>query len=150
MPPPNVGSAFLYNAHEAGGNMRKSMIGAGLLIAAAGAMAAPTALAADLYNTHEESRSAYILYNDGPVRKLGRGLANLATGSAELPLAMEQTAREEGELAGATLGTLKGIGKAVGRTLAGGFETLTFLFPNPDIGYTPMVYPEYTRVGDLF
>ncbi len=110
----------------------------------------PAALAYDLYDTHEESRSAYILYNDGPVRKLGRGLANLATGPAELPLAMEQTAREEGELAGATLGVLKGVGKAVGRTLAGGFETLTFLFPNPDIGYTPMVYPEYTKVSDLF
>ena len=110
----------------------------------------PAARAAGFYDTHEESHSAYLLYPDGPVRKLGRGNANMATGAAELPLAMEQTSREEGELAGATVGTLKGIGKAVGRTLAGGFEALTFLFPNPNVGYTPLVYPEFTRVSDLY
>lgn len=93
--------------------------------------------------------SAAILYRDGPVRKLGRGLANALTGVFELPLAMERTARAEGQLAGATVGTLRGVGMAVGRTLAGGFETVTFLLPNPRGGYTPIMDPEYLALEDL-
>ena len=130
--------------------MRTQSLMAVLMAMAMTGTCVPAARAAGLYDTHEESRSAYLLYPDGPMRKLGRGVANITTGAAELPLTMEQTAKEEGELAGATVGTLKGIGKAAGRMLAGGFETLTFLFPNPQVGYTPLVYPEFTRVDDLY
>ena len=96
-----------------------------------------------------QDESAVILYQDGPVRKLGRGMANLLTGVAELPLQMERTARTDGQLAGATVGTLRGVGYAIGRTLAGGFEIVTFLLPNPTGGYTPLMYPEYLPLEDL-
>ena len=93
--------------------------------------------------------SAAILYRDGPVRKLGRGVANVVTGVAELPLQMERTAKQEGPLAGATVGTLYGVGKTLARTLAGGFETVTFLFPSPQVGYAPIIEPEYLSLEDL-
>ena len=93
--------------------------------------------------------SAAILYRDGPVRKLGRGMANVLTGVVELPLQMERTTRTEGPLAGATVGTLRGAGMAIGRTLAGGFEILTFPLPNPRGSYTPVMQPEYLSLEDL-
>ena len=93
--------------------------------------------------------SGVILYRSGPAHKLGRGMANVLTGVAELPLEMERTARADGQVAGATVGTLRGVGAAIGRTLAGGFEMLTFIFPNPTGGYTPIVRPEYVPLEDL-
>ena len=107
-----------------------------------------------LSSVHAEEQGAYdqsatILYREGPARKLGRGVANMATGIAELPLAMERTAKEEGQVAGATLGALRGVGMTVARTLAGGFETATFLFPSPNVGYAPLMNPEYLSLEDL-
>ena len=101
-------------------------------------------------HAHEDQNpSAAVLYQDGPVRKLGRGVANILTGVAELPLEMERTAHAEGQMAGATVGTLRGVGMAIGRTLAGGFEVLTFPFPNPTGGYTPIVQPEHLPLNEL-
>ena len=95
-------------------------------------------------------RSQVILYQGGSSRKLGRGLANVLTSWAELPLGMERTAREEGQLAGLTLGLLRGLGRTLLRTVDGAFETLTFLLPNPgNIGYAPMLQPEYINLEDL-
>ena len=110
-----------------------------MILAVGGLM--PAALA------HDESD--VILYQGGPVRKLGRGLGNLATSWAELPLNMERTAKEEGEVAGVTLGALRGVCMTAARTLAGGFETLTFLLPNPEVGYAPLMDPEYLPIQDL-
>ncbi len=98
---------------------------------------------------HAYDESAVILYQGGPVRKLGRGVGNLLTSWAELPLAMERTAKEEGQVAGVTLGALRGVGMAVARALAGGFETATFLFPSPEVGYAPLIQPEYLSLQDL-
>ena len=96
-----------------------------------------------------DDNSDVILYRNGPVNKLGRGVANMLTGVAELPLQMERTARTEGQVAGATVGLLRGAVCAIGRTLAGGFEVLTFPFPNPTGGYTPIVQPEHLSLDEL-
>ena len=97
----------------------------------------------------DSDESAAILYRNGPMLKLGRGVANILTGVAELPLQMERTARTKGQMAGATVGMLRGAGYAIGRTLAGGFEVLTFPFPNPTGGYTPIVQPEHLSLDEL-
>ena len=97
----------------------------------------------------DQDPSTAILYRNGPVQKLGRGAANIFTGAAELPLQMERTARTEGQVAGATVGLLRGAVCAIGRTLAGGFEVLTFPFPNPTGGYTPIVQPEHLSLNEL-
>ena len=113
---------------------------------AAGGGAAPAASAADDVDDH----SAHILYHGGPVRKLGRGVANVFTGWTEVLLGMQRTAANEGQMAGASLGLLRGTGRMVGRTLAGAFETVTFLLPNPgQRGYAPLVEPEYLDLGNL-
>ena len=84
---------------------------------------------------------------DSPIRKLGRGLANTATGVLELPIKMIHVGREDGPIAGATLGTLKGLKAAVIRTWAGVVDAVTFPIGWPNDGH-PMVSPEFLFQGD--
>ena len=74
----------------------------------------------------------------GPMRKLGRGLANTVTGVLELPAQIGRTTELDGSIAGASLGVLRGVGWSLGRTLAGMYEVVTFLLPN---------HPEVNRTG---
>ncbi len=78
-----------------------------------------------------------------PIRKLGRGLANTFTSIVEVPVTISQISAQEGPIAGFTLGTLYGAGSAVTRTVVGIAEVLTFPFPLPDIGYGPILLPEF-------
>ena len=114
------------------------------MIAVCGVSATP-ALAAD----HSDP-SSQILYHGGMVRKLGRGLANLMTGWAELPLNMQRTAANDGQVAGLSLGLVRGLGYTVLRELAGGYETVTFILPNANkLGYSPVLEPEFIELGNL-
>ena len=78
----------------------------------------------------------------GPLRKLGRGLANLATGVLEVPRTIVTVTEEDGYVAGATYGIVKGVAWGVMRTAVGAYETITFLVPFP-FHYEPILKPEF-------
>lgn len=103
------------------------------------------------------SMAVPVAYASDPFDKLGRGVANMATGWLELPTQVMQTTESQGSLAGMSVGFARGVAFGVGRTVLGVFETVTFLLPNhvgekgpdPD-AYGPIVEPEYLvfRRGD--
>ena len=75
--------------------------------------------------------------------KLGRGLANVFGGWAEIPKEVYNQSRDA-ETLGSVVFTapVVGIAKAIARTATGIFETITFLFPIPE-DYAPIIEPEY-------
>ncbi len=76
------------------------------------------------------------------VAKLFRGIVNAATGWMEIPKQMSLIWQEKGPGSGLTWGFIKGIGFAVARSVAGGYEIATFPVPVPE-GYRPIMQPEY-------
>ena len=80
-----------------------------------------------------------------PLEKLGRGLGNVATGWLEVPATIERLYHEEDAATTIISGAFIGFFKAIGRTLVGGFETITFLLPIP-VDYAPILPP----VGDVW
>ncbi len=93
---------------------------------------------------------AYAYLNNNPIRKLGRGVANAVFGCVELiaqPLMEDERA---GMIAAFTTGIGRGVAYAVGRTLVGVFEVVTFPIPNPSVGgYRPLIEPEFVRLRDV-
>jgi putative exosortase-associated protein (TIGR04073 family) len=79
---------------------------------------------------------------DAMANKLARGIANVATGWLELPKQIALTYHEEGGARAATVGTLKGIGMTVVRTVAGAGEAATFMVSYPGF-FDPFLDPEY-------
>ena len=77
-----------------------------------------------------------------PVKKLGRGLANILTGWVELPKNIYDTSVEDNILVGLTMGLAKGVGMFIVRTGAGVYEAVTFPFPIPE-DYQPVLEPEF-------
>ena len=75
-------------------------------------------------------------------KKLGRGIANVATGWVEIPKNIYDTSVESNPFIGLTFGTLKGVGWTVVRTSAGVYDVATFLFPIPK-SYVPILEPEF-------
>jgi putative exosortase-associated protein (TIGR04073 family) len=61
--------------------------------------------------------------------KLGHGIANTATGWAELPKTILVTSQKEGIVYGATAGVLTGLVHVVGRTAFGILDVATFVIP---------------------
>lgn len=87
----------------------------------------------------EEESSAVVR---GRMRKLGRGIANIATAPAELLRTPELVGRREGYLSAATVGILQGVWRTVLRAVAGVYETATFFVEVPP-GYEPIFQPEF-------
>jgi len=81
------------------------------------------------------------------VTKLFRGIMNAATGWMEIPKQMSLVWQDSGPGVGLSWGFIKGIGYAVARSVAGGYEIATFPFPLPE-GYSPIIEPEYV-ISDL-
>ena len=79
---------------------------------------------------------------EGPVTKLGRGLANTLTGWYEMPKEIMSVTETDGDLKGLFVAPFVGIWKGLVRTGAGIYEIITFLIPLP-ADYEPVVYPEY-------
>ena len=92
--------------------------------------------------------SACASIENGPIRKLGRGVVNLTTGWLELGAQVARTTEMEGSLAGATIGLGRGVVWGVGRTLVGAIELVTFPIPNPLTGYDPVIRPEFVKFRD--
>lgn len=79
---------------------------------------------------------------EGPITKLGRGLANTLTGWYEIPKEMMSVTETDGDMKGLFVAPFVGLWKGLVRTGAGLYEILTFPIPLP-ADYEPVVYPEY-------
>lgn len=87
---------------------------------------------------------------DGPLTKLGRGLANILTFPLEVPEQISRTGTSDGPFAAGTVGLLKGLGSAAGRALVGIYETASFMVPYPR-DYQPILKdPEYFLEGHTY
>ncbi len=73
----------------------------------------------------------------GPARKLGRAISNLAFGLSELPSSITLINDRDGNAAAATYGIVKGLNRTAFRLGAGVYELLTFPFPTYRSSYRP-------------
>jgi len=73
----------------------------------------------------------------GPTRKLGRGLGNVLYGSTEIFESMSDVNYSEGNSAAFSYGLVRGIGRTLARLGYGVFETVTFPFPTNHGTYKP-------------
>lgn len=79
-------------------------------------------------------------FAENALDKLGRGLANTATGWCEYPKQIMEASREHHAGIGATWGHSKGAASALERTGAGVYDLGTFYLPEYD---ELLVEPEY-------
>ena len=79
-----------------------------------------------------------------PLTKLGRGLANLATGWMEIPKSVYETHNNTDNLGSIVFtAPVVGVGRAVRRTGVGIVEIFTFPFKVPNRRYDPLLKPAY-------
>jgi putative exosortase-associated protein (TIGR04073 family) len=67
--------------------------------------------------------------DQGPTRKLGRGIANIAYGWVELEQTPALMNTAEGNSAAFSYGIVKGIGRTLARFGSGVYDVVTFPFP---------------------
>ena len=90
------------------------------------------------------------LYADGPIKKLGRGIANIITCPVEITNRMGEANEDSGPVAAITWGVLNGIFRAVTRVAVGVYETVTFAIPFPN-DYGPIIDdPEFFLEDGVF
>ena len=75
----------------------------------------------------------------GPTRKLGRGLANVVFGVAELPVQIARVNEREGNSAALSYGVVRGLGRTCMRFHAGLWEMFSFPFPANQGTYYPIL-----------
>ncbi len=80
---------------------------------------------------------------EGRLHKLGRGIANIATGPGELLRTPEMVGRRDGYLSGMTVGILQGEWNALVRETVGVVEVLTWYVSFPKKGFEPLLSPEF-------
>ena len=68
----------------------------------------------------------------GPIKKLGRGVLDIADAFVEIPGTMMRRGNEDGALSGMSVGLVEGVFNTVKRALAGVWEVGTFLIPIPE------------------
>ena len=88
-------------------------------------------------------------FAQNPVRKLGRGMANILTGFFEIPVNIVDAAEEEGFVAAITYGVVKGVAMGALRSGVGIYEAVTFLVPFP-WNYEPILEPEFMMSDERF
>ncbi len=94
--------------------------------------AAPVAMADDGYGTQVTN-------------KLGRGLANAATGWIELPKNVVNTSNNSNVAVGITWGIVKGALYTVGRTVIGAVELVTFFIPSDTFAHPGYVWNDFDQ-----
>ncbi|MEA3489684.1 MAG: exosortase system-associated protein, TIGR04073 family [Candidatus Omnitrophota bacterium] len=83
------------------------------------------------------------VYANGPIKKLGRGVANVVTCPFELPKGMGDAKEDKGIFAGLTWGIFEGTVNVVKRAVVGVYEIVTFPLPVPG-DYEPIMEdPEF-------
>ena len=70
------------------------------------------------------------MIDQGPTRKLGRGIANIAFGITEFPQSMCLINQREGNSAAFSYGVVKGIGRTLARIGSGVYDVTTFACPS--------------------
>ena len=75
-------------------------------------------------------------------QKFISGVANAATGFAELPKNIILVSQKEGPLYGITIGTAQGLLHTVGRSLIGILDAATFLIPNKSPLNPPYIWQD--------
>ena len=105
-------------------------------------------LLACLLLTSPTSAHAFDYTGQNPIRKLGRGLANVVTAPLELFVAIQDIGSHEGPIAGIFVGTLYGAAAVIEREAAGLVEIVTFPVPLPNAGFEPIVEPEFVFGSD--
>jgi len=75
--------------------------------------------------------------DQGPTRKLGRGLGNMLYGSTEIFDSMSDVNYTDGNSAAFSYGLVRGLGRTFARLGYGLFETVTFPFPTNHGTYNP-------------
>jgi len=82
-------------------------------------------------------------YCDDALKKLGRGVCNVATSPYELIYQTMKSNNSDGAFAAVTVGVLKGVGMIAVRALVGVYEIASFPIPFPR-GYQPILKdPEF-------
>lgn len=81
-------------------------------------------------------------YCQGPIRKLGRGLANIVACPLEIPKNIRDTYKDKGPIDAIALGIPKGVAMTALRLVMGIIETATFPVPIPE-NYEPALNPEF-------
>ncbi|OPZ28078.1 MAG: hypothetical protein BWZ02_01406 [Lentisphaerae bacterium ADurb.BinA184] len=79
---------------------------------------------------------------DRSLRQFGRGVGNLVSSPFEIPGNIYDVKEEEGDLAGATYGTVRGLWRGVTRAGVGVFEVVTC-----PLGLKPIIEPEFPLQG---
>ena len=75
--------------------------------------------------------------DQGPTRKLGRGIGNMLYGSTEIFESMSDVNYAEGNSAAFSYGLVRGLGRTFARLGYGVFETVTFPFSTNHGTYKP-------------
>lgn len=75
--------------------------------------------------------------DQGPTRKLGRGLGNIAFGITELPASMLSVNYFDGNTAAFSYGIVRGVGRTFARLGYGLYDTFLFPFPTYKGTYAP-------------
>lgn len=83
-------------------------------------------------------------YTDGMLRKLGRGIANVATCPAELIRTPTLLGYREGYLSAMTVGIVQGAWRTLLRGTVGVFEIATFYAEVPK-DFRPLMMPEFVH-----
>lgn len=74
-----------------------------------------------------------------PIRKLGRGIANLTLGVTEVFTSLDGVNTEEGNAASHSYGIVRGIQRTLVRFGVGVYEVVTFPFPTTKGSYDPVL-----------
>ena len=75
--------------------------------------------------------------DQGPTRKLGRGLANITFAGVEISKNICEINDREGNAAAGRYGLVKGVGRFFARMGYGVYEVVTFPFPTTQSSYRP-------------
>jgi len=75
----------------------------------------------------------------GPTRKLGRGLSNVVFGWSDVCPTVAKVNQDEGNLAAAGYGVVRGVGRGFARFGVGLYEVLLFPFPVNRGTYMPIL-----------
>ena len=77
------------------------------------------------------------LTDQGPSRKLARGIANIAFGVSEIPFEMIMSNEADGNSTAFSYGAIRGVGRFLSRLGFGVYEVVTFPIPTQKGTYYP-------------
>jgi len=95
--------------------------------------------------------SGITVFADTPLKKLGRGLANIISCPMEIPYRTGEANVANGPFAAATWGILEGIYRTLVRASVGVYEVVTFPLPWWPSNYGPIIDdPEFFLEEGVF